>query len=778
MADRDPGLTRAVRAPLPHESAEAHVSGRALYADDLAEAPDLLHLAFGQSPNAHGTLRAIDLDPVRAAPGVVAVFTAADIPGHNDVSPVAGDDRLFADGEVVCVGQALFVVAATSAVAARRAARLAKVDVEPRPAFVTISEAQAAGSLIEATQRMARGDAGAALEAAPNRLAGTLELGGQEHFYLEGQVALATPGEDGQIHVLSSTQHPSEVQHLIAEMLGITHADVTVEVRRMGGGFGGKETQPALFAAAAALVAAKTGRPAKIRADRDDDMVMTGKRHDFLIGYDVGFDDDGRIEGLRLDLASRCGATTDLSPAINDRAMFHADNCYYLPAVEIVSHRLKTHTVSATAFRGFGGPQGMLVIERVMDAIAADLGIDPLAVRRANLYDRIGESSGRDITPYHMQVTDNVAPDLIDALARRAGYEERLAAVRDFNARHTVLKKGLALTPVKFGISFTTTHLNQAGALVLVYADGSIQLNHGGTEMGQGLMVKVAQVVADVFAVPLEKVRITATRTDKVPNTSATAASSGADLNGMAAHNAATAIRDRLAALLAHRHGVTPEDVRFTAGGVVAGDTVMPFAALCRLAHMSRISLAASGFYATPDIHYDRPTHSGRPFFYFAYGAAMSEVVIDTLTGEHKVLAVDILHDVGRSLNPAIDLGQVEGGFIQGMGWLTTEELVFDGKGRLLTHAPSTYKIPTASDRPKHLNIALWEHGRNMSPTIHRSKAVGEPPFMLALSVLSALTEAVMAVAPGRGLPRLDAPATPESILNAIAELRARGGRA
>ncbi|PZU61056.1 MAG: xanthine dehydrogenase molybdopterin binding subunit [Sphingobium sp.] len=770
-----PGVVHSSRI---HDSAPAHVQGAARYIDDTPETGDLLHLAFGQGSEAHALIKGMDLSAVRAAPGVVAVFTAEDIPGSNNVAPVAGDDQLLATDRVQFVGQPLFLVAATSVTAARRAAKLGRIDYEPLPALIDIDAAMAAGSTIEDSQTMRRGDVDDALGGATRRLSGKVVMGGQDHFYLEGQIALATPGEDGQVHLLSSTQHPSEVQHLVAHLLHVDSADVTVEIRRMGGGFGGKETQPAMFAAAAALVATKTGRPAKFRCDRDDDMAITGKRHDFAAQYDVGFDDAGRITGIRMILAGRCGASTDLSPAINDRAMFHADNCYYLPAVEIVSHRLKTHTVSATAFRGFGGPQGMLVIERVMDAIAADLGIDPLAVRRANLYDRIGESSGRDITPYHMQVTDNVAPDLIDALARRAGYEERLAAVRDFNARHTVLKKGLALTPVKFGISFTTTHLNQAGALVLVYADGSIQLNHGGTEMGQGLMVKVAQVVADVFAVPLEKVRITATRTDKVPNTSATAASSGADLNGMAAHNAATAIRDRLAALLAHRHGVTPEDVRFTAGGVVAGDTVMPFAALCRLAHMSRISLAASGFYATPDIHYDRPTHSGRPFFYFAYGAAMSEVVIDTLTGEHKVLAVDILHDVGRSLNPAIDLGQVEGGFIQGMGWLTTEELVFDGKGRLLTHAPSTYKIPTASDRPKHLNIALWEHGRNMSPTIHRSKAVGEPPFMLALSVLSALTEAVMAVAPGRGLPRLDAPATPESILNAIAELRARGGRA
>ncbi len=757
--------------PLHHDSAEAHVAGRALYVDDVAEAPGALHLAFGLANDGHGRLVSLDLDAVRSAPGVVAVLTAADIPGKNDVSPVAGDDKLFAEGEILYPGQPLFVVAATGIGAARRAARLGKAVVEPLPALVTIGQAMAAGSLIESSQRMARGDADAALAAAPHRLSGRLEMGGQEHFYLEGQAALATPGEDGQVHVLSSTQHPSEVQHLIAKVLARSHADVTVEVRRMGGAFGGKETQAAAYAAACALVAAKTGRPAKIRADRDDDMVMTGKRHEFEVRYDVGFDDEGRIEGIRIELASRCGATFDLSPAINDRAMFHADNCYWLPAVEILSHRFKTHTVSNTAFRGFGGPQGMMAIERVMDAIAAARGLDPLAVRRINLY-----APGRDVTPYHMTVEDNVAPDLIAELATRTGYDARRAAVEAFNASHRVLKRGLALTPVKFGISFTTTHLNQAGALVHVYADGSIHLNHGGTEMGQGLMVKVAQIVADVFAVPVERVRISSTRTDKVPNTSATAASSGADLNGMAAFNAAETIRLRLAEFAAGKFGGTAEAVRFTRDGVVAGGEIVPFDTLCRLAHLGRVSLSSTGFYATPNIAYDRATHSGRPFLYFAYGAALSEVVIDTLTGEHKVLAVDILHDVGRSLNPAIDLGQVEGGFVQGMGWLTTEELVYDDRGRLLTHAPSTYKIPTASDRPRRMDIRLWERGRNAEPTIHRSKAVGEPPFMLAISVFSALTQAVAAAAPGKGLPDLDAPATPERILAAIDRLRGRDG--
>ncbi|MEP7005312.1 MAG: xanthine dehydrogenase molybdopterin binding subunit [Sphingomonas bacterium] len=769
MADVDLPRPGAVNQPLRHDSAVEHVSGHARYVDDMPEAPGLLHLAFGLAADGHAKLLSLDLEAVRAAPGVVMVLTAADIPGVNDVSPVKGDDKLFAEDEILYPGQPLFVVAATSVGAARRAARLGKAEVEPLPALVTIKQALVAGSAIEDTQFMERGDAPAALAAAPHRLTGALEMGGQEHFYLEGQAALATPGEGGQLHVLSSTQHPSEVQHLIAKVLKLAHADVTVEVRRMGGAFGGKETQAAAYAVACALVAAKTGRPAKIRADRDDDMAMTGKRHEFAARYDVGFDDAGRIAGIRIELASRCGATADLSSAINDRAMFHADNCYWLPAVEIVSHRLKTHTVSNTAFRGFGGPQGMMAIERVMDVIAAARGLDPLAVRWANLY-----APGRDITPYHMRVEDNVAPELIEELAERTDYEARRAAVAAFNASHRVLKKGLALTPVKFGISFTTTHLNQAGALVLLHADGSIQLNHGGTEMGQGLMVKVAQIVADVFAVPIDWVRVTATRTDKVPNTSATAASSGADLNGMAAFNAAQQIRERLAEFAAVKFGGTADAVHFTPDGVAANGELVPFETLCRMAHLGRISLSSTGFYATPKIEYDRATHRGRPFLYFAYGAALSEVVIDTLTGEHRVLAVDILHDVGHSLNPAIDLGQVEGGFVQGMGWLTTEELVYDARGRLLTHAPSTYKIPTASDRPRRMDIQLWERGQNVEPTIHRSKAVGEPPFMLAISVFSALTQAVAATAPGKGLPKLDAPATPERLLAAIEELKAR----
>jgi xanthine dehydrogenase large subunit len=770
MADKNalsPLWPETAMPALPHDSAHLHVAGLARYVDDEPELPWTLHLAFGLSSEARARIVAMDLAAVRAFPGVVAVFTAADIPGENNVGPIAHDDQVLADGDVISHGQPVFLVAAETRMAARKAARLGVVTYEPLEPAITVEQARSAGSRIEADQRMARGDVERALAGAEYRLAGRLRIGAQDHFYLEGQVAHARPGEDGQVHVVSSSQHPSEVQHLVAHLLGKSSADVTVEVRRMGGAFGGKESQAALFAAAAALVVHHTGRPAKFRCDRDDDMIVTGKRHDFEVDFEVGHDGEGRLEAVSLRFGGRCGATMDLSPGINDRTMFHADNCYFLPEVEIVSERLKTNTVSATAFRGFGGPQGMLAIERACDAIAARLGLDPLDVRERNLY-----GPGRDVTPYGMTIEDNIALQLIARLRETSRYDARQEAIAAFNAANPVLKKGIALTPVKFGISFTTTHLNQAGALVHVYADGSIQANHGGTEMGQGLHIKIAQIVADVFGVGADSVRITATRTDKVPNTSATAASSGADLNGMAAWRAAMAIRERMAYFLAQVFGCAADDVKFTPEGVAAGDARLTFAEAARKAWLGRISLSSTGFYATPEIEYDRAAHRGRPFYYFAYGAAVSEVVVDTLTGEHKVLAVDILHDVGRSLNPAIDRGQIEGGFVQGQGWLTTEVVEWDAKGRLLNHSPATYKVPTASDRPRHMRIDLWE-GENVKPTIHRSKAVGEPPLMLANSVFCAISAAIAATAPDvRELPRLDAPATPEAVLRALAGLR------
>ncbi|MQP64872.1 xanthine dehydrogenase molybdopterin binding subunit [Niveispirillum sp. SYP-B3756] len=760
----------AVHHDIRHESAHAHVAGTARYVDDMPEPAGLLHAALGQSRIAHGRILSMDLSAVRAYPGVVAVLTAADVPGVNDVGPVVADDPIFADGLVEYVGQSLFAVAATSRQAARAAARLAKVEYEERPAIVTIAQARAADSHLLPPRRVQRGDPESVIAAAPHRLSGHIVIGGQDHFYLEGQISLATPGEDGDMHILCSTQHPSEVQHLVARALGRPDNAVVVEVRRMGGAFGGKETQASLFAAASALLADRTGRPVKLRLDRDDDMVMTGKRHDFETRYSVGFDDQGHILGLDITLESRCGMSTDLSGAINDRALFHCDNCYFLPDIRITSYRYKTHTVSNTAFRGFGGPQGMVGIEQVIDDIARHRGLDPLDVRLANLYG----GPGRDITPYGMRVEDNVAPQIIQRLADSAQYRERRAALADFNRTSPILKRGLALTPVKFGISFTTSFLNQGGALVHLYADGSVMLNHGGTEMGQGLYTKVAQVVADAFGIGLDRVRVTSTRTDKVPNTSATAASAGTDLNGMAAYNAAIIIRDRLAGMLAERWGVDVADIRFADGKATGGGQEIAFDDLARQAYLARLSLSATGFYATPKIDVDKQTLIGRPFYYFAYGAALSEVVIDTLTGENKLLAVDILHDCGKSLNPVLDRGQIEGGFIQGMGWLTMEELVFDAAGRLRTHAPSTYKIPGCGDVPDHFNVTLcdWPNGED---TIHRSKAVGEPPLMLAISVLHALKDAVAACG-GSGPVLLDAPATPERILLAVTA-RQRQGR-
>ncbi|HLZ76511.1 xanthine dehydrogenase molybdopterin binding subunit [Phenylobacterium sp.] len=770
MADAGEALRTlgALHSAIAHDSAEKHVAGEALYIDDLPEPAGLLHLYVGQSGRAHARVTRLDLTAVRAAPGVVCVLTAADVPGRNDIGPVQNDEPLLPEGVVRFVGQPLFAVAAESLPKARAAAALAVVEYEDLPPLLTIEAAQAADSLIEDSQVMRLGDAHAAIAAAPHALSGRLAIGGQDHFYLEGQVALVVPGEDGDLHVWSSTQNPTETQHLIARCLGLRDNAVVVEVRRMGGGFGGKETQSVHYAALAALAAQKTGRPAKVRLDRDDDMAMTGKRHAFVTDWQVGFGDDGVLAGAALELASRCGHSADLSIAINDRAMFHSDNAYALQAAEIVSHRLRTNTVSDTAFRGFGGPQGMMGIERAMDAIALNLGKDPLDVRLANLYGVSG-----DETPYGQTVTDAVTFEIMTELEVSCDYRARRKAVAAWNADNSILKRGLALTPVKFGISFTANHLNQAGALVHVYTDGSIHLNHGGTEMGQGLNIKVAQVVAHEFQVPLGTVKISATRTDKVPNTSATAASSGSDLNGMAAQAAARIIKDRLVAFAAREFGCKPDEVVFGPDGVLAGATSLSFTELVRRAYFDRVSLSATGYYRTPEIHYDRARHQGRPFYYFAYGAACSEVVIDTLTGENKVTRVDILHDCGRSLNPAVDAGQIEGGFIQGMGWLTTEELVFDDHGALRTHAPSTYKIPTASDRPDAFNLALWS-GENREATIHRSKAVGEPPLMLAISVFSALTDAVASAADHRVMPNLDAPATPERILAAVEDVRRR----
>ncbi|MBL4596661.1 MAG: xanthine dehydrogenase molybdopterin binding subunit [Robiginitomaculum sp.] len=756
-------LTQETGKPTAHDSALGHVTGQAIYVDDMPELPGTLHLAFGRSERAHAKITALDLSEVRAASGVVAVFCAEDIAGKNDVSPVAGDDPLFADGTVIYHGQALFVVAATTKQIARKAARLVKINYQDLPAILSITDARAANTQLEPAQEMRRGDASGQITNAAHKVKGKLATGAQDHFYLEGQIAYAIPGEAGQLLVHSSTQHPSEVQSGVAHVLGVAANQITVEVRRMGGGFGGKETQALFIAAAAALVADQTGRPAKLCMDRDDDMAMTGKRHGFEMQYHVGFDDSGRMCGAKLDLASDCGCSMDLSAAINDRAMFHADNAYFLPAVTICSQRFRTNKVSATAFRGFGGPQGMMLIERVMDHIADHLGLDPLEVRQCNFY-----GPERDITPYGQQVKDFEIPALVDELAQTSAYGERLQQIKKWNAAHPMSKRGIALTPVKFGISFTTTFLNQAGALVHVYRDGSIAVNHGGTEMGQGLFIKVAQVVADVFGVPVDMVQISATRTDKVPNTSATAASSGSDLNGMAAAIAARSIRERLGEVAAVHFDCAPDEITFEGGKVSSPDGYLNFADLVEQAYLARRSLSSTGFYATPDIFYDRASHQGTPFFYYACGAAVCEVEVDMATGEARLLRVDILHSVGKSLNPAIDLGQIEGGFMQGLGWLTNEEVCFDDKGRLTTHAPSTYKIPTCSDRPDHFNIALFASTGGTVRTVNGSKAVGEPPLMLAIAAHSALRAAVTAAKPGAEFTELDAPATAETLLGAL----------
>ncbi|MCG6875666.1 MAG: xanthine dehydrogenase molybdopterin binding subunit [Betaproteobacteria bacterium] len=754
-----------------HDSAHLHVSGEAHYTDDIREPRGTLHGAFGLSTRAHARLQAVDLAPVRAAPGVVAVFTATDIPGQNNVGPILHDDPILAVEEVHYVGQPIFLVVAETVDQARRAARLAAVVYEDLPAILTIEDALAKQAFVLPTVTLERGDARSALAGAPHRIAGRRRIGGQEQFYLEGQVAFAVPKEDGEMLVYNSTQHPGEAQMQVAHALGIHAHRVTIECRRMGGGFGGKETQGGLPACAAAIAARHLGCPVKVRYDRDDDIVITGKRHDYIFDYEVGFDGTGRIVGIELMFASRCGFSADLSGPVNDRTVMHADNCYYLPNVRIVSHRCRTNTQSNTAFRGFGGPQGMVAIEHVVDEIARHLDMDPVAVRRVNFY-----GPGRDVTPYEMTVEDFVADRLFDELERSSDYAARRAAIREWNAASPIIKRGIAMTPVKFGISFTATFYNQAAALVHVYyTDGTVLLNHGGTEMGQGLFTKVAQVVAHELGIGLDRVRVSASDTSKVPNASATAASSGSDLNGKAAQAAAREIKARLTAFAAERFDVAPESVHFGGDHVVIGEAArITFAELARMAYYGRVQLWADGYYKTPKIHYDPKTLKGRPFFYFAYGAAVSEVAIDTLTGETRLLRADILHDVGRSLNPAIDLGQIEGGFVQGMGWLTTEELWWDDAGRLMTHAPSTYKIPVASDVPSDFRVRLWDQGENVEDSIHRSKAVGEPPLMLAISVFEAIKDAVASLGDDRASPALNAPATPEEVLRAIDAMRKR----
>ncbi|MBS1025792.1 xanthine dehydrogenase molybdopterin binding subunit [Gluconobacter cerinus] len=769
-ARKMPMVQGAASTSMKHESAILHVTGRANYIDDMPEPKGMLHVVPGLSTKAHARIVSMDLSAVRSAPGVVRVLTAEDVPGENEISPVhAHDEPLLATDHVYYWGQPMFAVVATSRQAARQAVRLAKIEYEEKPAILNVAQArEAGGDLVWRPLVMKRGDVDAGLAAAPRRLSGNITMGGQEHFYLEGQAALAQPGEAGEMRVWSSTQHPSETQHLVACVLGRPHHLVTTEVRRMGGGFGGKETQANAAACLAAIAADLTGQAAKMRLDRDDDMMMTGKRHDFVVDYDVGFTDDGDILAVDMVLAARCGWSADLSGPVVDRALFHADNAYFYPDVRFRSEPLRTNTQSNTAYRGFGGPQGIVAAERVIEEVAFATGLDPVTVRLRNFYG----TTDRNITPYHMTVEDSISREIVTELVRRCDYAKRKEEIRAFNKTSRYIKRGIALTPVKFGISFTATHYNQAGALVHVYTDGSVQVNHGGTEMGQGLHTKMVQIAMREFGLTSDRVRITATTTGKVPNTSATAASSGADLNGMAVLDAITKIKRRMIAFAAEKWNVAEEDVQFLPDGVHVGLEVVTFQQLAWQVYFARISLSSNGFYRTPKISWDPATGRGRPFFYFAYGAACAEVSVDLLTGENTMDRVDILHDAGQSLNPEIDVGQIEGGFVQGAGWLTMEELVWDPAGRLRTHAPSTYKIPACSDRPRIFNVELLENAPNQEETIFRSKAVGEPPFVHGVAVLQAISDALASLNDYKTCPQLDAPATPERVLRTAMSLR------
>ena len=758
-----------------HESAERHVSGRALYVDDIAVPADCVHVATGMSPIAHGVLNRLTLDRVRHHPGVFDVITFKDIPGETDIGAIFPGDPLLVDDMISHVGQPLFAVAASSLAIAKAAIQLAGIEYTTLPALLDARAALQAGDFVLPSRTWIRGEPEPALLRSQQVIEGDLLIRGQEHFYLEGQVSLAIPGEDGGVLVHSATQHPHEVQELVAGVLGVPMHRVQVECRRMGGGFGGKESQAASLACIAALFAVRLGRAVKYRMPRADDMVQTGKRHDFRNRYRIGFTDDGLLEAADMELSAMCGYSPDLSEGIVDRAMFHATNAYYVPHTRITGHRCRTHTVSNTAFRGFGGPQGMVTAEAAMDEIAARLGMDPLALRKRNLY-----RPGAEETPYHQRISQHDLLELIETLEQRVNYPAWRQAVSEFNRTGEPLFKGLALTPVQFGISFTTTHLNQAGALVSIFTDGSIELSHAGTEMGQGLYTKVAQVVAQAFGVPLQQVRNSSTRTDKVPNGSPTAASTGTDMNAFAALDACNKIQRGLAEFARQTLGWDPSTLRYANGEVGNGTVSLPFHVFIEQAYRARTPLSATGYYKTPDIHFDKQLGRGHPFYYFAYGAAASEVVIDTRTGEYRVLRTEILQDVGSSLNPAIDLGQIEGGFAQGLGWLTTEELLWDAQGRIVSNSPANYKIPTAHDMPAVFNVRFFDRP-NPVESIHRSKAVGEPPVMLAISVWCALRDACANAADGRlqrYLPALPIPATPEQVFWAVQDARRHlGGR-
>jgi xanthine dehydrogenase large subunit len=754
-----------------HDSALKHVTGQALYIDDMLEPPGALHAALVLSKVACGRLVKTDFSAAAAMPGVVAVLGPQDIPGRNDIAAIGKNEPLFAVDRIEFAGQTLAMVVAESLDAARAAAEKVVVEVEAEEPVLDIATALARESYVQAPATILRGDPETALAGAPHRLTAEFSVGGQEHFYLEGQIAFALPGEDGDITVHSSTQHPTEVQHVCARLLGCDFNRVTAVVRRLGGGFGGKESNASWVAAAAAVAANHTGRPVKLRLPREVDMLTTGKRHGFDYRYTVGFDGEGRVLALDAVLAADAGWSLDMTPGVVTRALTHTDNAYWIPHFRAVGYACRTNKQSNTAFRGFGGPQGVVVMEDALDRIALHLGRDPVEVRALNFY-----AEGRDETPYGQMVDENHLERCWAEVKTGGEIERRRAEIDAFNAANPVLKRGLGLFPLKFGISFNLPHMNQAGALVHVYTDGSIRLNHGGTEMGQGLFIKVAQVVAEVFQVDVDRIRPSATSTAEVPNTSPTAASTGSDLNGWAAWDAANTIRSRMVAFAAEHFGVAEADIEFADGNVriarPGSNQVLSFGELAKLCWLGRVSLSSTGYYKTPKIHWDPVSMHGRPFFYFSFGAAMAEVAIDTLTGESRVLRADLVQDCGQSLNPAIDLGQIEGAFVQGQGWFTCEELWWDAKGRLRTAGPSTYKIPGSRDVPPVFNVRLLDNAPSREATIFRSKAVGEPPLMLATAVWTALKDAIGAAGNAKVPVRLDAPATPERVLAAVEQVR------
>ena len=759
---------------IPHESAALHVTGRALYTDDLiARTRDALHAWPVQAFHAHARVTRLDTAPALEVPGVVRVLTADDVPGVNDAG-VKHDEPLF-PSEVMFHGHAVCWVLGESIEAARLGAERVEVDYEPLPSLVTLHEAIAAESFQGARPTLRRGDPDAALASAAHVVEGEFEFGAQEHFYLETQASLAMVDEGGQVFVQSSTQHPSETQEIVAHVLGLRSHEVTVQCLRMGGGFGGKEMQPHGYAAIAALGATLTGRPVRLRLNRSQDITMSGKRHPFHASWTAGFDEDGHILALRATLTSDGGWSLDLSEPVLARALCHVDNAYWIPDIEVHGRIAKTNKTSQTAFRGFGGPQGMLVIEDILGRTAPLLGLAPEELRRRNLY------VPGQTTPYGQPVRH--AERLLriwQAVEESAEVTRRQREIAEFNAAHRHTKRAIAITPVKFGISFNLTAFNQAGALVHVYKDGSVLVNHGGTEMGQGLHTKMLQVAATALGVPLAGVRLAPTRTDKVPNTSATAASSGADLNGGAIKDACEQIRGRLAEVAARRLGIHPADVRFADGkvtGIGFHDTVLDFAEVVHDAYHQRIQLSAAGFYRTEGLHWDASRMQGEPFKYFAYGVSASEVEVDGFTGAYRLRRVDIVHDVGDSLSPLVDIGQIEGGFVQGAGWLTLEELRWDdsdgpARGRLATQAASTYKLPSFSEMPEVFNVTLFEQATE-DGVVYGSKAVGEPPLMLAFSVREALRAAAGAFGPQGHSVQLSSPATPEAVFWAVEEARA-----